>query len=418
MKLLSWNVRGINAPDKWCLIKCQIDDTKADIWLLQETKWSKAETAAKMRVWKQWNGLFRQLDGASGGLGIIWNPMNVKISLVGEDKYWQHCSVIILGRNENFNLFNVYGLSTTANKQALWALLSSKLNSITNGSCVVAGDFNAILSGTEKSGGIQRTSTSQKVFLDFVEQNHLLDVVLKIGIFTWTNRRVRFTNIVEWLDRFLVSGEWLGQNLALESSILPLIGSDHYPICLEVTLGQAEGGTPFRFEKMWFRVPKLYDLIAAWWNEPIFGNYSRLLILNKKLKYIKVKIKEWNKSHFKNIHMEKLRIRAELADLTSSVITSGMTKDLFIKENSLKSGLNEILQCEEIHWHQKSRELRLKEGDKNTIFFHQSTIANRNRNRISEIMRLDGVTFKNNEDIAQEVVRFFDSIEWGPSDRP
>ncbi|XP_057826050.2 uncharacterized protein LOC131037834 [Cryptomeria japonica] len=184
MKLLSWNVRGMNAPDKWHLIKHLIDDTKGDIWLLQETKWNKAEIDAKMRVWKQWNGLFRQSDGASSVLGIIWNPMNVKISLVGEDKYWQHCSVTILGRNENFNLFNVYEPYTVGNKRDLWDLLSIKLNSITDGSCVVAGDFNAILSGTKKSGGIQRTGTSQKDFLNFVEKNHLLDIVPKNGIFT------------------------------------------------------------------------------------------------------------------------------------------------------------------------------------------------------------------------------------------
>lgn len=80
--------------------------------------------------------------------------MNVKISLVGEDKSWQHCLVTILGCNESFNLFNVYGPSSTGDKQALWDLLSIKLNSITDGSCVVAGDFNAILSNIEKSGGI------------------------------------------------------------------------------------------------------------------------------------------------------------------------------------------------------------------------------------------------------------------------
>ncbi|XP_057830711.1 uncharacterized protein LOC131041593 [Cryptomeria japonica] len=200
MKLLSWNVRGINSPNKWRLIKHHIDDTKGDIWLLQETKWSMAETTTKMRVWKQWNGIFRQSNGAFGGLGIIWNPMNVKISLVGEDKYWKHCLVTILGQNENFNLFNVYGPSTTSDKRALWALLSSKLNSITENSCVVARDFNVILSSTEKSGGIQRTGMSHKDFLDFVEQNYLLDIVLKNGTFTWTNRRAGFTNIVERLD--------------------------------------------------------------------------------------------------------------------------------------------------------------------------------------------------------------------------
>ncbi|XP_059064993.1 uncharacterized protein LOC131857023 [Cryptomeria japonica] len=197
MRLLSWNVKGINVSDKWCLIKCQIDDTKGVIWLLQETKWSKAEIEAKMRVWKHQNGFFRQSDGASGGLGIIWKHMNVKISLVGEDKYWQYCLVTTLGQNENFNLFNVYRPSSAGDKQALWDLLSFKLNNNTDGSCVVAGDFNVILSNIKKIGGIQRTGTSQKDFLDFVEKNHILDIVLKNGIFTWTNWILGFSNIVE-----------------------------------------------------------------------------------------------------------------------------------------------------------------------------------------------------------------------------
>lgn len=66
---------------------------------------------------------------------------------------------------------------------------------------------------------------------------------------------------------------------------------------------------------------ELYDLISVWWNEPVLENHLRFFILNKKLKYIKVKIKEWNKSHFKNIHMEKLRIKVELKEITNSVIT-------------------------------------------------------------------------------------------------
>ncbi|XP_059068916.1 cytochrome P450 734A1-like [Cryptomeria japonica] len=161
------------------------------------------------------------LEGTPKGFGKLdstidkpnFNPKGVRerkskkvmLAVAGDDKYWQHCSVTILGRNENFNLFNVYKPSTVGEKRALWDLLSSKLNNITNGTCVVARDFNAILSSTEKSGGIQRTSTSQKECLDFVEQNHLLDIVPKNGIFTWTNWRTVFTNIVERLDQFLIS---------------------------------------------------------------------------------------------------------------------------------------------------------------------------------------------------------------------
>lgn len=45
----------------------------------------------------------------------------------------------------------------------------------------------------------------------------------------------------------------------------------------------------------------------------------------------------------------------------------------FDKLKSLKSQLEEILSREEIYWRQKSRELWLSEGDRNTKFFNSST---------------------------------------------
>ncbi|XP_057856474.2 uncharacterized protein LOC131065846 [Cryptomeria japonica] len=161
---------------------------------------------------------------------------------------------------------------------------------------------------------------------------------------------------------------------------------------------------------MWLRVSYLHDLIAPLWNEPVLGNNSRLFKLNKKLKYIKIKIKEWNLSQFQNIHKEKLRVTAKLEVLSSFVIKSGMNDVLFQRESSLKSELNEILQHEEIHWRHKSRELWLKDGDRNTKFFHRSAIANCSKTRISEVVKPDGSIARDYEDIAQEAVRHFESL--------
>ncbi|XP_059078150.1 uncharacterized protein LOC131876705 [Cryptomeria japonica] len=227
-----------------------------------------------------------------------------------------------------------------------------------------ASDFNAILASYEKKGGIQRIGMAQKDFQEFVDKNQLLDVAPKNGTFTWTNRHTGFTEIAEHLDWFLVAGDWLAQNLILEYSILPLVGSNLFPICLNVSLGQSEGGNPFQFELMWLRMLDLHDLIAAWWNELVLGNNSRLFKINKKLK----------------------------------------------REISLKSDLNEILRREEIHWRQKSSELWLKDGDRNTKFFHRSSIANRSRTRISEVVRPDGSIARDYEDIAREAVRHFESL--------
>lgn len=33
-----WNVRGLNAPNKWSLIRRHLDVSEVDIFLLQETK--------------------------------------------------------------------------------------------------------------------------------------------------------------------------------------------------------------------------------------------------------------------------------------------------------------------------------------------------------------------------------------------
>lgn len=67
--------------------------------------------------------------------------------------------------------------------------------------------------------------------------------------------------------------------------------------------------------------------------------------------------------------------------------------DLLEKEDGLLKELDVVLEKEEIVWFQKSREKWVAHGDRNTKFFHTSTIIRRRRNRVDMLKDDDGRGF-------------------------
>ena len=64
---------------------------------------------------------------------------------------------------------------------------------------------------------------------------------------------------------------------------------------------------------------------------------------------------------------------------------------------------------EEVSWRQKSRELWLKEGDRNTSFFHKMANSHKNRNTINKI-RINGNWLTKDNAIQKGVVDFFKTL--------
>ncbi|KAJ9190426.1 hypothetical protein P3X46_001631 [Hevea brasiliensis] len=79
-------------------------------------------------------------------------------------------------------------------------------------------------------------------------------------------------------------------------------------------------------------------------------------------------------------------------------------------EQSLLNRLHELWQREEIHWKQRSRINWLKEGDKNTRFFHLSTIQRRQRNTILKLRGENGRWLDSDTDIKDEIFLFFKKL--------
>ena len=134
----------------------------------------------------------------------------------------------------------------------------------------------------------------------------------------------------------------------------------------------------------------------------------------QKLKYLKGQIKHWNQTVFGNIFEEKKILEQSMHEQQQELITKGRTEMLAEKEQALQKQLEERYKQEEILWRQKSRVRWLKEGERNTKFFHASTMQRRMQNIISHIINQQGERMENHEDMQQELVDYFKNIQQEP----
>lgn len=87
---------------------------------------------------------------------------------------------------------------------------------------------------------------------------------------------------------------------------------------------------------------------------------------------------KWNRDSFGNLYKQKRTILAHINGIQKSPNYIA-NKSLQKMENKLIVDFNEILKLEEIHWHQKSKVQWLQQGERNTKFFHATTISKRIR---------------------------------------
>ena len=219
------------------------------------------------------------------------------------------------------------------------------------------------------------------------------------------------------LDRFLVSSDWGSQFSKVAQRSLPRPIYDHFPILLDSD-GVRSGPSPFRFEIMWLKFRGFRELLKGWWqNLKFHGSFS--YILAAKLKDLKCILKTWNMEVFGRVEVKK----KEALQRVSFWDGMEMQRELVLEEREerfmAKEDFKSWAVMEEISWRQKSRELWLKEGDKNTGYFHKMANAHRRRNCLGKIS-INGKMLEKEAEIKVEMVDAFKNLlsapsEWRPS---
>lgn len=89
---------------------------------------------------------------------------------------------------------------------------------------------------------------------------------------------------------------------------------------------------------------------------------------------------------FSVIWTYSIEICIKLDEVQDSISTSGYNEDLFNEEVTIQAELNDILPKKDLMARQKSRNTWLKDGDRNTAFFHRMANFKRSQHLIPSLM--------------------------------
>ncbi|XP_042487034.1 uncharacterized protein LOC122067264 [Macadamia integrifolia] len=262
----------------------------------------------------------------------------------------------VAGRGKKMLLSFIHANCFKIERRDLW----SELAAITVASLplLVVGDFNATLLSNEKKGPRKFNVGLAAEFQAMVDSCMLISTPSQSKKYTWSNNRRR-GNVMAALDRSFHNELWI----------------DEFK-----NISQRE----------------------------ISGN--PIFILSQKLKRVKLFIKPWGRKNFPNIDNEVKKASDHLNSVHQEIEAAGMSDDLFGREADAKTALLKATQLQDNLWAQKAKLRWMKDGDKNSKFFHLSVKMRRARNQIRTLQNADGEWMNDQQQLSSYIVNYYEEF--------
>ncbi|GJY05634.1 RNA-directed DNA polymerase, eukaryota, reverse transcriptase zinc-binding domain protein, partial [Tanacetum coccineum] len=313
------------------------------------------------------------LDGENGTENGVLRKEVEGVWLISKSRQYMFLLVETIDKKSKFFCTVIYASNSGMERRKLWKDLEIQ-KIVTNGvPWVILGDFNVTLKVSEHSNGSTNLSSEMSEFQDCINNIEVDDLHSEGFHFTWTkslkNPKCR---TLKKLDRVMVNEAFIDSFRQAHGVFLPYIISDHSPIIMRIPNGVQKRKGAFRFSNF---ITDKKEFLPTW-NKSFEGHTMYRVV--QKLKTLKRKLKQlsWKNGNV-FVRAEELRIKA-IQD-----------------ENSL------LCQKARIEW--------LREGDKNTAFFHKTIKERVYRGRIMSIRNEEGARFEN-DDVPGQIVKHFENF--------
>ncbi|GJZ34484.1 RNA-directed DNA polymerase, eukaryota [Tanacetum coccineum] len=330
MNYLSLNIQGLAQKAKKDWVKEICIKHKVNFLALQETK---METMDVFNVKMCWGNLgfdYVHSDsvGNSGGILCVWDPYSFRKTSSTVSDYFVIIRGVWLKTGNNLLIVSVYAPHDMKEKHMLWDYLTHVIHSW-NEEVVIMGDFNKVRYNSDRFGSVFNVHGAN-AFNSFIANAGLEEVPLGESSFTWCHKSA---TKMSKLDRFLISENLLITCPNITAITLERYLSDHRPILLRESRFDY-GPSPFCFYHHWLEVDGFNNFVEDMWSVAPGNNLNPLCSMAMKLKFLKLKIKEWNQRNMKDLKSGKAKLKADLEALDADIDKGNGTIDMVTKRQS------------------------------------------------------------------------------------
>ncbi|XP_055961043.1 uncharacterized protein LOC130015280 [Mercurialis annua] len=354
MKLLSWNLQGLGNPWTVRALNFFIHNVSPSVFFLMETKLVKSEFSSICRSFSSYNFFIVDSSGRKGGLALFWKN-NVDVTIGGSSSNHIEFEVSDMTTNRRWRGAGIYGWPEAANKHLTCDLIRQ---------LGLQGSDPLLLRGDQR------------------EINGFREALVDGGL----------DDLGQWRDIYPDG----------RVSHLARYRSDHCPIVVDTSVIQVtKAPKPFRFEQMWMSHSQFEEVVKDAW----IASLGMTTEFMGKLELCSNQMKSWAHEAFGSV-------RKQLKQKLDSIKTlqdgdSNVDSDRQIAV--LAAEVDELLNREEIMWRQRSRADWLREGDRNTKFFHHKASSRKKNNSITRICD-DFGNWQYGEDISRVAINYFNKI--------